>query len=666
MKKEVVHMSAESLGILIVEDDLVDRMSLERLLAQSSLSEAKVRCAGCLREALDALGQGRFDIILSDLGLPDCDGMQTVAALQAVVPEVPLVILSGLNDEATAVQAVQQGAQDYLIKGQLDGHLLVRSIRYAIERKKAERARRVAEERYRIIFDNSAVAILLADEQERLVSWNRFTEGLLGMDGEDLRLRPIRSLYPDEEWNRIRACPQPQQDTQRHIETRMIQKRGGIIDVEVSLSVLKDAEGRVAGSISVIHDITEQRQVREVLRRKQRDLEAIFDAAPVGMLLVDDAVRVYRANDAIRAISGRDYPQIIRHLPGHVLGCAHAAADPSCCRGRCGDEPVCEDCLLFGTIRRSIESGLAVRGIEIQMDLRVHDRPVCPSLSISAEPIVMDGRKYAVVSLHDITARAKVERELREAMEMKSQFISTVSHELRTPLASMKEAVLIVLDQVAGPINEDQRHFLDVARRNIDRLRRLINDVLDFQKLGSGSMKFNMQEGDLAKVVEEAYGTMLPHATAGRVAMSLSLEPHLPKAVFDSDRIIQVVTNLLSNAIKFTPDGGKITLEVGRQDGQFCLRVRDTGLGIPKEALPRMFERFYRVQRPGREIKGTGLGLAIVKAIVEAHGGQIGVDSEAGQGTTFTVLLPMAPTTDTGPVLSGEDDALIEDAVVRG
>jgi len=162
--------STENLGILIIEDDVVDRMSLERVLARSSLTGtgSRVRCVGCLQDALAALAQDRFDIILADLGLPDSSGMQAVAGLQAAAPEVPLMVLSGLDDEATAVQAVQQGVQDYLIKGQVDGPLLVRCIRYAIERKKAERERWMAEERYRIIFDNSAVAIMLCDEEERL------------------------------------------------------------------------------------------------------------------------------------------------------------------------------------------------------------------------------------------------------------------------------------------------------------------------------------------------------------------------------------------------------------------------------------------------------------------------------------------------------------------
>jgi len=429
--------------------------------------------------------------------------------------------------------------------------------------------------------------------------------------------------------------------------------------------MLEDRQ-KLVGYRGIDVDITDRRRIHEILNRKQKNLEAIFDAAPVGMLLFDEQIRARRANDSIRSLTGKDYLQIINQLPGHVLGCVNAAANPADCEGRCGDTEACRECPLYGTISRSVESGLQAHGVEIHPTLRFNGQQVSPSLSISAEPVVIDGDKYTVVSINDVTDRVNAERELRETMELKSQFISTVSHELRTPLASMKEAVLIVGDGVAGPINDDQKHFLDLAKRNIDRLWRLIDEVLDFQKLGSGQMKFHMQEHDLAKVAEEAYTTMQPYASNRRIHLSWSVEPNLPKGIFDGDRVIQVVTNLLSNAIKFTPEEGKVTMDISRQGDEFVLRVSDTGLGIPKEALPRIGDRFYRVHRPGKEIKGTGLGLAIVKAIVIAHGGRIDVTSEINKGTTFTISLPMAPKTTAAGGLSEANDAVIETAVAQG
>jgi len=227
----------------------------------------------------------------------------------------------------------------------------------------------------------------------------------------------------------------------------------------------------------------------------------------------------------------------------------------------------------------------------------------------------------------------------------------------------MKEAITIVSDEVAGKINKDQRHFLDIAKRNIERLSRLINEVLDFQKLSAGKMKFDMGENDIAVVVKDACHTMIPHAEKKDVRLSVEIEDDLPKISFDSDKIIQAVTNLVSNAIKFTPEKGKVSVSAGRRDEDIVLRVSDTGMGIPKEALPRIFDQFYQVHKPAQQIKGTGLGLAIVKKVVEVHGGRIEVESELGKGTTFTIFMPVKkPEIEEMPVKS---DELVEKALIE-
>ncbi len=758
-------VTSDPLTLLIVEDDIVDRKLLERLLAKSSLEGCRVQSTDRLAGALQLLRDHPFDLVLLDLGLPDSQGMDSVATLQFHAPHVPIIILSGLDDEEMAARAVHMGVQDYLVKGQVDGNLLMRAIRYALERKKAERQLQAAELRYRTIFENSAVAIMMVDEKEKLVSWNKFTEHLLGMTRDDLFGRDVRTLYPQSEWQRLRTLSIRRKGMQYHFETRMVHGSGEIIDVDISLSVVHDSDGGIVGSIGVIQDITERKRmedalrksekrfrqvaenakewiweidvegvytyaspvvenilgyqveeilgkkhfydlfhpddaeflkarsleilrrkdvfsefqarnvrkdgtvvwllrsgvpvldenhqllgyrgadvditermrIHEILDRKQKNLEAIFDAAPLGMLLINEQLQVVRANDTIRQMSGKEYAHIIGHDACEVLACIRSlkfteGADAA---------SECEGCSLRGMIQTALASGQAVRGVEVRPALSGADEPSRPWLSISVEPVNIDGGRHVVVALHDVTDRKRAEEELKETMEMKTQFISTVSHELRTPLTSMKEAVIIVLEGVAGKINKDQKHFLDIAKRNIDRLARLIDDVLDFQKLNAGKMKFNMQQNSIVSAIEEAYGTMRPHATKNGVNLALDLESRLPPLVFDGDRIIQVLTNLVSNAIKFTPPGGQVRIGAHQRDGHLVITVSDTGLGIPKEDLPKIFDRFYRVNRPGREIKGTGLGLPIVSRIVAGHGGRIEVESELDRGTTFTVLLPM-------------------------
>jgi len=625
------------LRILIVEDNPADRELLGLRLAQSGLDICEVRSADHLAGALEMLGRDPFDIVLLDLELPDSRGLESVARLAAEAPQVPVIALGGPDDKNTAAQAVQMGVQDCLIKGHMEGDFLMRAISYALERKRAELQLQAAELRYRTIFENSAVAIMMVDMDEKLVSWNQFTERLLGMTERELLGREVRSLYPESEWRRIRALNIRRKGMQHHFETKMIRGDGEIIDVDISLSVVEDSGGRASGSIGVIQDITERKRVHEILDRKQKNLEAIFDAAPMGMLLVREDLRVVRANDTIRHMSEKGYPDIIHHDICEALACAQGVRFAGL-----GDASrSCDGCPLRSMICKVLSSGEAIRGLEIRPALRQDSEPSRPWLSVSVEPVHTDGSGHVLVALRDVTDRKRAEEELRETMEMKSQFISTVSHELRTPLTSMKEAVIIVLDEVAGKINKDQRHFLDIARRNIDRLARLIDDVLDFQKLNAGKMKFDMRENKIVAALEEAYTTMQPQVMKNGAELVLDLEAGLPPVLCDHDRIIQALTNLISNAIKFTPAGGRIVVSAHRRKEHLVLKVSDTGLGIPKEDLPKIFDRFYRVHRPGREIKGTGLGLAIVSRIVAGHGGRIEVESELGKGTTFTLLLPL-------------------------
>lgn len=623
--------TSTALRLLIVEDDIVDRKLLGRLLDRSSLELSDVQCVERLSVALKRMAETPFDLVLLDLGLPDSQGLDSFLAFRAACPDVPVIVVTGLDDETTATRAVQQGVQDYLVKGQMDSGLLMRSIQYALERKRAERALQVAEQRYRTIFENSAVAIMMVDPAERLISWNTFTEQLLAMTEADLLGRDIASLYPESEWRRVRATSRRHKGMHR-LETKMIRKDGDVIDVDVSLSVLRDSDGGVAGTIGVVRDITERMRVHEILDRKQKNLEAIFDAAPFGMLLVNADGLVVRANDAIRQMSGKSYRDIINHYPCEALACRRYDRSST----------PCQRCVLETLIQTTLEAGVPVHGVETQPVLDDNGEEARPWLSLSAEPVNIDGAKHVFLALNDVTDRKHAESQLRETMELRSQFISTVSHELRTPLTSMREAVIIVSDGVAGKLNKDQRHFLDIARRNIDRLARLIDDVLDFQKLSAGKMAFAMRPNRVDRTVEDAYQTMKPHAEKKRVHLSMHLDPDLPPVACDSDKIVQVLTNLISNAIKFTPEGGTVSISAQRREEYLAIQVSDTGLGIPKEALPKIFNQFYRVRRPGREIKGTGLGLAIVYKIVAGHGGRIEVTSEVDKGTTFTVVLPWA------------------------
>jgi len=467
---------------------------------------------GCINSTRNEKGCGYSSIC------SECPLRKTIiSVLDSGEPIHDIEIHPTLNiDEKKTTPWLRVSAKPVIIDGRKHVVVVIDDI---TENKKMERERHLTEEKYRMIFENSAVAVTIADEQEQLISWNKFTENLLDMDREDLHLRPMRSLYPPEEWEKIRAYDIRHKRMQHPlVETRMIKKDGRIIEVDISLSVLKNPEDEIIGSIGIIRDITE---------------------------------------------------------------------------------------------------------------------------------------------------RKKAEEALKETMEMKSQFISTVSHELRTPLASMKEGIAIVLDEVAGKLNGKQKKFLGIAKRNVDRLQVLISDVLDFQKIEAGGMKLDIQSNNIEEVVSEVYETMALYAEKNEVELSLEFAEELPKAKFDRAKITQVIANLISNAIKFTPEKGRISVSIQHQSEELIITVSDTGMGIPKEALPKIFERFYRIDRPGKKIQGTGLGLAIAHKIVMMHSGRIEVESEVDRGTVFNVFLPINASSSLES-LSIEKDEVFEKTITRG
>lgn len=232
---------------------------------------------------------------------------------------------------------------------------------------------------------------------------------------------------------------------------------------------------------------------------------------------------------------------------------------------------------------------------------------------------------------------------LERALAVKSDFISMTSHELRTPLAAIKEGISIVLEGKTGDVNERQKEFLDIAKRNVDRLNRLINDVLDFHKLEDGKMVLKMEENDINEVARETCNVMLPIAKEKNLKLITDLTEGLPKVKFDKDKITQVLSNLVNNAIKFTEKGGiTIATTMGRDSNIIKVSVKDTGIGIKDEDKPLLFQKFTQLERGlERKTGGSGLGLAISQEIINMHKGKIWYESKLGKGTTFYFVLPI-------------------------
>jgi two-component system phosphate regulon sensor histidine kinase PhoR len=245
------------------------------------------------------------------------------------------------------------------------------------------------------------------------------------------------------------------------------------------------------------------------------------------------------------------------------------------------------------------------------------------------------GSPGVLLVLHDVT-------ELRRLERVRSEFVANVSHELRTPLTCIKGYLETLLD---GALDDraHARRFLEVAGTHAERLDRLIDDLLELSNIESGRVTLAPMRLDLGDVVTGVAAMFERQVAQKNQRLERSVPPGLTVRA-DRDRLVQILVNLVDNAVKFTPDGGRIRVEAGpAADGRVEVRVRDSGIGIPSTDLPRLTERFYRVDRTrSREVGGTGLGLAIVKHLVQAHGGELRIESVLGHGTTVSFTVPVA------------------------
>ncbi|MBN1870951.1 MAG: HAMP domain-containing protein [Candidatus Omnitrophica bacterium] len=262
--------------------------------------------------------------------------------------------------------------------------------------------------------------------------------------------------------------------------------------------------------------------------------------------------------------------------------------------------------------------------------------PQQKTIMVNGVPIIKDKiMEGAVFVFHDIT-------ELKRLEEIRKDFVANVSHELRTPISSIKGYAETLLDgKVDSPDNI--KEFLGIIYQDSNRLANLIDDLLDLSKIESGKMKMEFEPLRIGLIANRCKNVLEKSAKEKSVSIKSNISDNLPKVLGDEKRLSQVLLNLLDNAVKYTSDGGSVTVSADRKEKFVQVDITDTGIGISEKDLPRIFERFYRVDKArSRELGGTGLGLSIVKHIIQAHNGQIWVQSTLGQGSTFSFTIPIA------------------------
>jgi len=247
-----------------------------------------------------------------------------------------------------------------------------------------------------------------------------------------------------------------------------------------------------------------------------------------------------------------------------------------------------------------------------------------------------DGIVGTVTVLEDITP-------FKQLDEMKSDFANMVAHELRSPLMAIRQQDSVLLEGLAGPLQEKQRTFISRGIDKIDQLLELINDLLDIAKIEAGKHVQHQVPTDIEQIISDTIALLDPRAQEQNIELSVSYK-NMGRLQADPKGIGEVFTNLITNAINYSPEGGKVVVTAQGLNEYMEIKVKDTGVGILADELPKIFDKFYRVKHPKtRQVLGTGLGLSIVKGIIQAHNGTIDVDSVPDKGTTFRILLPIIP-----------------------
>lgn len=369
-----------------------------------------------------------------------------------------------------------------------------------------------------------------------------------------------------------------------------------------------------AAAVAIARATRSRTQALDAVVDLSRRRKAILDAAMDGIIILNPSGSIESVNRTAARMFGYEEEELLRRDVGMLF-----ATPP----------PVGQVAILLQQM--NLKDGTP--GTLQEIPGRCKDgSPMLADVAISAVSLA-DGMHYVAV-VRDMSERKKVER-------MKAEFVASVSHELRTPLTSIAGSLGLLSSGAGGPLPDRAGRLVEIAHNNSERLVRLINDILDIEKLDAGKMVFNNTRIDLGEIAAQAITANKAYADRYHVALRLDLPERSTPIWADADRLMQVLANLISNAAKFSSQGGTVGVKVEAGRNTHLVSVTDTGIGVSPEFATRMFQRFAQADSSdARQKEGTGLGLAIVHEIVQRLGGKISVDSTPGKGSTFTVTLP--------------------------
>ncbi|MFA7255329.1 MAG: PAS domain S-box protein [Candidatus Omnitrophota bacterium] len=462
------------------------------------------------------------------------------------------------------------------------------------------------------LVENAKDGIFSIDLKGRFLLTNPEFRAMLGYDEKEFKKLNILDTYPrDLRPNGEQRMERIRQGETLRFERPMKRKDGNLVFVEVI--AWKTPEGIIQ---SFARDVSDRKRAEEALSENRRQLRQIIDTVPHMIFAKDKQGRFILVNRAVGMAYGKE--------PHQLIG-----------KKRQDIHQVPEEARKFlEADRRVLATGRPVLVANEIFTDAMSRKHILQTIKIPFKMAGMGEECILGVSV-DVTEQRKVE-------EFRNDIVRTVSHELRTPLSIEKEGISLLMDEMVGPVNAEQKEILGTVMRSIDRLARMITSLLDISSIETGKIQLMRKRTDLADLIKDVMFEFKKRAAEKEIDLSIDLPRHDVPVFADPDKITQVLTNLVDNAVKFTPERGTVKISMAVLKDTVECEVQDSGIGIASENLGKMFEKFQQFSRtagPGE--KGFGLGLSIAKGIMDLHGGQIWIKSELGKGTRLTFSLPL-------------------------
>jgi PAS domain S-box-containing protein len=644
-------MSSETTHILLVEDNPGDVALLEAMLSEQRGCRLSIETASRVSDAARRLDSGGIDVVLLDLTLPDARGIEAIVRLQQHCERVPIIVQTGLDDEDLAIKSMQLGAEDYLVKGQVDGQMLIRTIRHAIERTRT--ARELSEQRRRLqaLLDNLPDRIYFKNREGQFIQVNPALARLYGFsDPANVVGKSDADFFSSEHVNEAKADEERVLRTGEPIVGKMEKETfpdGHTTWALTTKMPLRDDSGAIVGTVGVSRDITELKSAEIALRSSEERYERLLDSVTDYVYTV-----VFENGEVVSTQHGPGCLAVTGYSPEEF----HA-------------DPWLWHRIILGEDRAAVLSNvtreaLAGSAFEIEHrivrksgDVRWVRNKHVPRRDDAGRIVSYDGL------MSDITEKKRAADELKstqaqlmhlEKLHSIGQLAAGVAHEVKNPLQVMLVGLQYLSDLPLAQ-DEETRSVLGDMQNSIRRANDVVQDLLDF----SSPRELGMQPRSINALIDQSLRFVRHDLNAAGIKTVTNLDDNLPDALVDPTKIEQVLVNLFTNACHAMPKGGTLSVttrqrlftsaenpdhDSGDRTGNrfnagetvLVIEVRDTGTGVAPEKLDKIFEPFFTTKSTG---KGTGLGLSVTLKIIDLHRGKISIANNPEGGVTVTLTL---------------------------